>query len=108
MAQKKVKSTRAIDELIEEVQDIKELVARIEKRSIYLRPDGALKAAGKNLGAGILRGLGVLLGGILFLVIFGFVVQRILTSDGVKNYIGEQIQSAVSGAIEKQLDSLPF
>lgn len=107
MAQKK-KAPRAIDELIEEVRDLKELVAKIEKRSIYLRPDGALKAAGKNFTAGILRGLGVLIGGIVFVIIFGFLVREALTSEQVQSYIGEQIQSAVTNAIDKQLNNLPF
>lgn len=108
MPEPRKKSTRAIEELIAEVQDIRVLLEKIEKRTIYLRPDGVLKSAGKQIASGVLRGLGVLVGGVLFLIIFGFVVQRVLTSDAVQSYIGAQIQSAVTGAIDKQLDALPW
>lgn len=99
---------RAVDELLEEVRALRELVARIEKRTIYLRPDGVLKSAGKQLAAGALRGVGVLLGGIVFLILFGFILQRTIASDAFKNYIGEQIQGAVTGAIEREMNLLPF
>lgn len=102
------KSPRAIDELIAEVQEIRDLLVKIERRTMYLRPDGIFQSAGKQLASGILRGLGMLIAGILFFVFFGFIAQRFLSSDYVKTFIGEQIQSAVNGAIEKQMDSLPF
>lgn len=108
MPQAKKKPSRAIDDLLAEVQDIRDLVEKIEKRSMYLRPDGILKSAGKQLTAGILRGIGVLVGGIVFLIIFGVAVRQALSSEKVQSFIGAQIQEAVGGAIEQQIDSLPW
>ncbi len=100
--------TSSVQELLEEVRAIRDAVDTIEKRSIYMRPDGVLKSAGKQFAAGIFKAAGVLVGGALLLGLLGFIAQRTLSSDKVQEYIGKSIETAVTNSINKKLEALPF
>lgn len=97
----------SVQELLEEVRAIRDAVDVIEKRTIYMRPDGLFVSARKQIVGGVLHGAGLLLGGLLFLAIFGFIVQHTLSSEKVQGMIGSAIETAITNSIHSQFGSFP-
>lgn len=93
--------------LLEEVQEIRDMLETIEKRSKYLKPPSIKKAATRSLLTGIAQGVGVFVGGtiIVGLLIFGF--TRLVKSGVIQEFLGEQIEQSINKVIDDRVPQLP-
>lgn len=94
--------------LLEEVQEIRDMLQVIEKRSKYLKPPSLQKNALRGLVTGILQGVGVFIGGTIIVGIIVFTLGRLVRSGAIQDYFGNQIEKAVENTISERLPTNPF
>lgn len=94
--------------LLEEVQEIRDMLEVIEKRSKYLKPPSLQKNALRGFVTGILQGIGVFVGGTIIVGALLFMFGRLVKSGAVQDYLGNQIDKAVENTISDRIPANPF
>jgi hypothetical protein len=102
------KSQTVSDAILEELQAIRDSIEVIERRSKYLKPPAAIKKASQDILTGVLRGVGLFIGGTVVVGIIALFVRQAFTSGTVQEFFGRQIEQSVDNAIENRLPKLPF
>lgn len=102
------KSQTVSDAILEELQAIRDSLEVIERRSKYLKPPSTVKKASQDILTGVLRGVGVFIGGTLVVGIIALFVRQAITSGAVQEFFTRQIEESVGSAIEERLPKFPF
>jgi hypothetical protein len=95
-------------ELLAEVQEIRDMLAVIEKRSKYLKPPSIRQAATRSLLTGVAQGFGVFVGGTIIVGLTIFALTHFLRNGIIQDFIGQKIEESINNAINERLPSLPF
>ncbi len=110
----RTRTTAKIESLEKEVNDLSLAIEDLHEDIRKMLPKSAGRRMLNNLGSGILKGLGFIIGTTIIAALFIFLIQKALQTDVVQSWISDQISSAVEASVDKAVDNtigdfnLPF
>ncbi len=94
--------------MLRELQEMRDSITAIEEQTKHLKPASAGKRMAKEFTYGVVKGIGLFVGGVIIVTILAVIAQKILTSDSTKQFIENQLQDTISSQIEDFIPEGPF